>query len=148
MSYRIEQKFQTLGLVLPPPRPRFNNRLGAKRVASRIYVSGHPSSLRGVVGSDVSVEEAYDAARGLALVCIGTIGSLVDSFDDVLGFNKLTGSVRSAPDFTDQALVVNGASDLIVELFGENGMHARSAIGVAQLARSDRSIIRDFGKLR
>ncbi len=57
----------------------------------------------------------------------------MSSFDDVAGFNKITGFVRSAPDFTDQSLVVSGASDLIVELFGDSGMHARSAIGVAQL---------------
>lgn len=129
----IEQKLQELGLELPPPRPRFDNRLGAKKSGEYIFVSGHPSDLKGAVGSDVSVEQANHAARQLALGCIGTVRSLVDGFDDILGFEKITGFVRSAPDFTNQSQVIHGCSDLIVELFGERGMHARSAIGVAQL---------------
>lgn len=135
MTSTIDRKIEELGLELPPPRPRFNNRLGAKKSGEYIFVSGHPSDLKGAVGSDVSVEEANQAARLLALGCISTVRSLVDDFDDILGFEKITGFVRSAPDFTDQAQVINGCSDLIVELFGERGMHARSAIGVAQLPK-------------
>lgn len=129
----VQQKLKELNLALPAPRPRFDNRLGAKKSGEYIFVSGHPSELKGAVGSDVTVDEAYRASRELALGCISTVRSLVDSLDDIVGFEKITGFVRSAPDFTDQSRVIHGCSDLIVELFGERGMHARSAIGVAQL---------------
>lgn len=135
MSFEIEKKLEGLGVTLPSPRPVFSNRLGSKRVGDKIYVSGHPSALLGEVGRDVTVDEAYKAAQQVAIACLSTIGSLVDSFDDILGFDKLTGFVRSSPNFVDQASVINGASDIIVDLFGEAGMHARSAIGVAQLPK-------------
>ena len=133
MSYQIEQRLEYLGLVLPPPRPRLNNRLGSKLVDNKVYVSGHPSRLLGTAGEDVSAEEAYEAAREVAIACVSTIREAIDSFDDIIGFDKLTGFVRSARHFVDQALVIKGASDLIIELFAESGMHARSAIRVTQL---------------
>jgi enamine deaminase RidA (YjgF/YER057c/UK114 family) len=102
-------------------------------------VSGHgPTAgtglaFRGRVPSEVSVEEAYRAARLTALNCLRSIHDELGSLDRVKRIVKMLGMVWSDPDFSGQPQVINGASDLLVEVFGEPGRHARSAVGMAAL---------------
>jgi enamine deaminase RidA (YjgF/YER057c/UK114 family) len=102
-------------------------------------VSGHgPTSgtelvFRGRVPSEVSLEEAYRAARLAALNCLRSIQDELGSLDRVKRIVKMLGMVSSDPDFTGQPQVINGASDLLVEVFGEAGRHARSAVGMVAL---------------
>lgn len=86
----------------------------------------------GIVGRDISAEDAADCARQCALNAVAAIASVVD-LDEVERIVKVTGFVASAPDFTAQPVVVNGASEFLGDVFGEAGIHARSAVGVASL---------------
>jgi enamine deaminase RidA (YjgF/YER057c/UK114 family) len=87
----------------------------------------------GVLGQDVSVDEAADLAALCALNALAAVGSVLDGLDRVIQVVKVTGFVASAPGFTEQPKVLNGASQLLVDLFGDDGRHARSAVGVAAL---------------
>ena len=87
----------------------------------------------GKVGGEVSVEEGYAAARGVALSMIASLQRALGDLDRITAWVKLLGMVNSAPDFDRQPAVINGASDLIIEVFGDAGRHARSAVGVAAL---------------
>lgn len=100
---------------------------------SLIFTSGHVSTIKGVVGADVTVDQGYEAARDCAEKILRSVHDLHGSLDG-LRVLKLLGAVYSAPDFTDHHLVINGASDLLHELFGPDlGHHARSALGFAAL---------------
>ena len=100
---------------------------------SLIHTSGHVSTIKGVLGKGVSVEQGYEAARDCAEKILRSVHHHHGSLDG-LRVVKLLGAVYSAPDFTDHHLVINGASDLLHELFGEDlGYHARSALGFAAL---------------
>lgn len=129
-----EQRLHALGIQLPAGRAPAANYVPVRRLGSAAYISGHTSKeTRGKVGADVTAEEAYAAARGVAVALLGTLSQAGIALDRVR-LIKLVGMVNSAPDFTAQPAVINGASDLLVEVLGEeNGAHARSAIGVAQL---------------
>lgn len=98
------------------------------------FTSGHVSTLKGKLGVDVSTEDAYEAAREVMVKILQSLRHKVDSLDKVRVV-KLLGCVNSAPDFIDQHLVINGASDLIHKIFGKegDGFHARSAVGFASL---------------
>lgn len=104
-----------------------------------IYVSGQLPSVAGKVayagkvGQDLNEEQGYQAAQVCALNCLGALKAALGSLDRVERIVKISGFVSSAPDFTGQPKVVNGASDLLAKVFGENGVHARSAVGVAAL---------------
>jgi len=87
----------------------------------------------GVLGRDVPVEEAADLAAVCALNALAAVGSVLDGLDRITQVVKVTGFVASAPGFTEQPAVLNGASNLLVDLFGDDGRHARSAVGVAAL---------------
>jgi enamine deaminase RidA (YjgF/YER057c/UK114 family) len=143
---RVEARLEELGLVLPAPiqapqgvrLPFAFARLGG----GRVYVSGHAAQaddgsllpLRGKVGAEVSTEEAYGAARAVALSILGTLKRELGDLDRVTAWLRVFGMVNSAPGFTDQPAVINGFSDLILELYGpEAGQHARSAVGLAEL---------------
>jgi len=138
-----EARIKELGLSLPqPPRPGGNYVPGV-RVGNLLYLSGHgPSRVdgvpaaRGKVGRDLSVEEAYKVARDVGINLLGTARSLLGSLDKVKRVVKVLGMVNSAEGFGDQPKVINGFSDLMVEVFGENGRHARSAVGMAELPSS------------
>jgi enamine deaminase RidA (YjgF/YER057c/UK114 family) len=91
---------------------------------------------KGKVGKDITVEEAYEAAKLSALNCLAAAKSVLGSLDRVERVVKVNGYVNSAPGFTDQAKVMNGASDLLVQIFGENGRHARTSVGVAELPQN------------
>ena len=98
-----------------------------------MFVSARVSQLRGEVGTDVTRTEAQAAARSTVLDLLAIIQDELGSLDQIVGVVKLLGFVRSAAGFTEQPLVIDGASDLLVDLLGEDGRHARTATGVAQL---------------
>jgi enamine deaminase RidA (YjgF/YER057c/UK114 family) len=136
----IEQRLEELGVELPPPfRPVANFEL-VVRTESLLYVSGHGPTgqggravYTGSVPSEVSVDDAYAAARLTMLNCLRTLQDELGTLDRVRQVVKLLGMVRSDPGFGDQPKVINGASDLLVDLFGDRGRHARSAVGRAGL---------------
>lgn len=103
------------------------------RVGDLLMTSGHTSDIRGMLGRDLTIEAGYEAARECAVKILQSVHHRHGSLDG-LRVVKLLGCVWSAPDFTDQPRVVNGASDLLHELFGDElGFHARSALGFAAL---------------
>ncbi|MDX6379509.1 MAG: hypothetical protein QOI57_533 [Rubrobacteraceae bacterium] len=139
MSEGVEDRLRTLGYELPAvPRPA-GSYVPATRAGSLLFTAGQVPfkegklPYTGKVGQDVSVEEAKEAARLCTLNALAAIKTEVGSLESVGRIVKITGYVASAPGFNDQPEVMNGASDLIGELFGEKGLHARSAVGVAEL---------------
>jgi len=109
------------------------------KAGNLLFISGHGPQKdigmlsTGKVGRDLTLEEGYEAAKNVALRLLSTIKDTVDDLDKVKRIVKLVGFVNCTEDFTDQPKVVNGASDLFVEVFGEHGIHARSAVGMYQL---------------
>jgi enamine deaminase RidA (YjgF/YER057c/UK114 family) len=139
VSEGIEDRLRNLGYDLPSvPRPA-GSYVPATRAGSLLFTAGQipfkegKLPYTGKVGQDVSVEEAKEAARLCAFNALAAINAEVGSLNSVSRIVKITGYVASAPGFNDQPEVMNGASDLIGELFGEKGLHARSAVGVAEL---------------
>lgn len=135
-----EERIRSLGLTLPAAPSPMANYLGAVRAGSLLFVSGHgpraadgSNPYIGKVGSDLSLEQGYEAARLVCLNCLGTIKAHLGDLDKVKRVVKLLGFVNSAPGFEQQPKVINGASDLLVEIFGDRGRHARSAVGMAEL---------------
>lgn len=139
MAGEIEKKLAEIGVTLPSPVAAVANYVPALRVGDMLYVSGQlpigPEglTLKGTLGAGVSVEEANAAARLCAINILAQARAAIGDLDKVVRVVKLVGFVASAADCGDQPKVVNGASDLMVEVFGENGRHARSAVGVAAL---------------
>lgn len=134
-----EDKVKELGLDLSAAGPPAGNYVPAVRTGNLVFVSGQlpvrPDGSRptGKVGADVGVEDGYEAARLAAVAMLARLRDEAGSLDKVRRIVKVTGFVNAAPDFTQQAQVVNGASDLLAEVFGDRGKHARAAIGVASL---------------
>ena len=129
----VEERLAALGLSLPPAKPPVANYVGTKQSDDLLFVSGRVSQLRGEVGSDVSLADAKLAARDTALLILAIIKQDIGDLDRITSVDHVRGFVRSAPSFIEQPQVIDGASDLLVELFGERGRHARTATGVAQL---------------
>ncbi|MGL4462348.1 MAG: RidA family protein [Planctomycetia bacterium] len=129
----VEAKLVELGVKLPGPTPKGYLNL-AVRVGEIVYTSGHVSDMKGKLGADVSVEDGKKAAREAMIKVLNSVRNLLGTLDHVRVV-RLLGCVNSTQDFTDQHLVMNGASDLVHQLFGADdlGFHARSAIGFAQL---------------
>jgi enamine deaminase RidA (YjgF/YER057c/UK114 family) len=132
------ERLAELGLTLPPVNPPLAAYVPAVRSGSHVYVSGQLPMVDGKlpvvgkVGAEVSADEAKELARTCALNALGNIDDLV-GLENVVRVAKVVGFVASAPGFTGQPAVINGASELFVEVFGEAGRHARSAVGVAEL---------------
>lgn len=141
----IERKLRELGLELPPAVvPPVGVRLPfrpVRIVGDRALVSGHgPQNPDGTsagpfgkVGADVSLEEAYHSARMTAVSMLGSLSRELGDLDRIVAWVRVFGMVNSAPGFTHQPAVINGFSDLIIDVFGEAGAHARSAVGMAEL---------------
>jgi len=122
-----------LGIELPEVAPPVAAYIPAVRTGNLVYTSGQVArDLTGKVGAEVSEADAKDAARGCALNALAAVDALV-GLDAVVRVVKVVGFVASAPGFTGQPEVINGASELLGEVFGEAGAHARSAVGVAEL---------------
>jgi enamine deaminase RidA (YjgF/YER057c/UK114 family) len=143
---KVEAKLEELGLVLPPaakPPPSVRLPFAFARVeGNRVYISGHGpqapdgsfATPLGKVGAEVSVEEGYKAARLTALSILGTLKRELGDLNRVTAWLRVFGMVNSAAGFIEQPAVINGFSDLILELYGpEVGQHARSAVGLAEL---------------
>jgi enamine deaminase RidA (YjgF/YER057c/UK114 family) len=137
----IEKKLASLGLELPaPPKPAARY-IPYVRVGNLLFVGGNigrlngqPLSYVGKVGDQVTLEQGYEMARYCALNHLAIIKSALGDLDRVERFVKMIGYVNVAPGFTKMPQVVNGASDLFVELWGERGEHARAAVGVSSLS--------------
>ena len=135
----VEKKLLDMGLSVPEaPKPVAAYVPGIK-VGEFIYTSGQiplvngELKYKGKVGLDVSVEKGYEAAKVCALNCLGVIKSIIGDLDNIEQVVKVVGFVNSAPGFNMQPKVINGASELIGNIFGEKGAHARSAVGVNEL---------------
>ena len=129
----LEEKLHKLGIQLDPPKPPVANYLGSKRVGDLLFVSGRKSELTGAVGTDVTEKEAKQAARETIILMLSIIKNDIKDLDLIESVIKLHGFIRSAKDFTRQPQVLDGASELLIDLFGQEGHHARTATGVAQL---------------
>ena len=135
----IEAKLTELGYELPPPPPPVGNYLPAARSGNVMWMagvgSGRPDGSRttGKLGDELTVEQGYEAARWCALNLLSRMKAELGDLDKVTRVLKVVGMVNSAPGFGEQARVVDGASDLFVALFGDQGRHARSAPGMGAL---------------
>ncbi len=131
---------QQLGLTLPPPPAPGGNYTSAKTAGNIVYLSGVISQtadgiLTGTVGLDRSIEEGYAAARSCALLQLAVLQRHLGSLSSVRGILTVNGYVNSVVGFADSPKVINGASDLLLAVFGEAGRHVRAAIGVSGLPR-------------
>ena len=128
-----------LGLTLPAVVPPVAAYVPASRTGNLIYTAGQLPMRAGAllatgkVGDQVTAEQAYEAAQQCALNALAAAASLAGGLDNITRIVKVVGFVASTPDFTGQPGVVNGASELLGKVFGEAGIHARSAVGVAVL---------------
>lgn len=135
----VEDKIRELGFELPEcPKP-VAAYVPAVKAGEFVYASGQTAIVDGKpvypgkLGAGVSIEQGYEAARICALRCLAEIKSVIGDLDKVKQIVKVTGYVASGPGFGDQPKVVNGASELLRQIFGTKGEHSRSAIGVAEL---------------
>jgi enamine deaminase RidA (YjgF/YER057c/UK114 family) len=132
---RIEARLEELGLLLPAPMNPPGNFELVKVHGGIGYIAGHPAIdgsivlVEGVVGRDLTAEEGYDAARLAGLSILASLKRALGDLDRVTEWLRAVGYVQTAPGFSDNAKVVNGFSDLITELWGDAGRHARSAPG-------------------
>ena len=133
------EKLQELGFSVPPATIPIANYAPGVVDGNTIYISGQLPMVdgqlkyKGKLGADYSIEEGYEAARTCALNGLGVVKALVGDLDRVDKIVKITGFVNCTPEFADQPKVVNGASDLLGQVFGDAGVHARSAVGAAAL---------------
>ena len=130
-----EKKLKELGITLAPVTPPVANYVNAVRTGNLLYLAGKgpASGVTGIVGKDITVEQAYGHARTTGLNLMAVMRDELGSLDRVKRIVKVLGMVNAVPGFTDQPKVINGCSDLFVEVFGERGRHARSAVGMGSL---------------
>ena len=134
-----EDNLIRLRIALPPPPKPVGNYTPWVLAGNLLFTSGHvPASAEGIrtvgkLGLDMSVEEGYRAARQTGLAILATVRSALGSLDRVERVVKVLGLVNAAPDFTDHPKVINGCSDHLAEVFGENGRSSRSAVGAGSL---------------
>ena len=135
----IEERLAELGIELPPAPQPVASYIPVKVVGDLAWVAAQVPMQDGVitvsgsVGSDVTTEEANEGARRCAIQALSALRAALGSLDRVTGIVKVDVFVASARGFTDQPAVANGASDLLVEVFGDEGRHARAAVGVPEL---------------
>ncbi len=134
-----EQRLHELGHVLPPAPKSVANYVGSVQTGNLLFLSGKGPDLaggrqwRGKLGAELTTEEGYTAARDTMLNLLAVVHEDIGALSRIRRIVKVLGMVNSVPDFTDQPKVINGASDLLVEIFGDRGRHARSAVGMASL---------------
>ncbi len=134
----IAQTLKDLGISLPPVSTPAAAYVPFVQTGNLVFLSGHIAKKEGKVwvgqlGTDMDTATAKEAARAIAIDLLGTLQAAVGDLERVKRVVKLLGLVNSAPGYTEHHLVINGASELIAQVFGERGAHARSAFGVAQL---------------
>lgn len=139
MTDSIEDRLKSLGLRLPEPAAPVGNYVGAVRTGNLVFVSGHGPFLDGQlayvgrVDTEVTIADARAAAQLVVLNCLRSLRDEIGSLDRVVRIVRLFGMVNSDPTFTRQPEVMDGASDLLTNLFGTAGAHARAAVGMAVL---------------
>jgi enamine deaminase RidA (YjgF/YER057c/UK114 family) len=135
----IEDRLLQLGITLPPLPAAMANYVPFTLAGNLLYISGQgPKSndgdlVRGQVGKDLTVQQGYEAARLTGIQILAVANAALGSLSRVKKILKVNGFVNSGPEFQDHPAVINGCSDLFVELLGDNGRHARAAIGVSSL---------------
>jgi len=143
----VESRLIELGYSLAPPPEPIGNYLSASTSGNIMWMAGvgarraDGSRISGKLGLDLTVAEGYEAAKWCALNLLSRMKMELGDLDRVTGILKVFGMVNSSPDFEEQAKVIDGASDLFVELFGEAGRHSRSAPGMAILPRNTAVIV-------
>ena len=135
-----EENLAALGLALPPPPAPGGNYVSAKRVGAIVYLAGVISSgpngvITGVAGADRTIDDGYAAAQACALTQLAVLRRELGSLDSVAEVLTVNGYVNAVAGFADSPAVINGASDLLVRVFGEAGRHVRAAVGVNALPR-------------
>jgi len=140
MAGTIEQKLTSLGINLHEAPAPVANYVGFVRTGNLLFVSGQvcfaPDGkliAKGKLGAGVTIEQGAAAARGCAINLLAQIKAALGDLDKVVRVVRLCGFINSAPDFVDGPKVLNGASDLMVQVFGDKGRHARTTVGVASL---------------
>ncbi|WP_431831509.1 RidA family protein [Corynebacterium pseudodiphtheriticum] len=140
-AVNINERLAELGIELPNVAKPLAAYVPAKRLGKQVWTSGQlplvdgQLPVTGLVGDEISADEAYGLARICALNALAAVDAEV-GLDNVASISKLVGFVASAPGFYEQPVVVNGASDLVGEIFGDAGQHVRSAVGVAVLPKN------------
>ncbi len=136
---KVEQRLAELGIELPPPPQPLGNYIGAVQVGQLVFLGGVSNRVRGVLkyqgklGRELTVEQGYDAARMCAINHLAILKDFLGDLDRIERMVKLVGHINCAPGFNRLPAVLNGASDLLVELFGDRGRHARLALGASEL---------------
>lgn len=139
MASQVEQRLHDIGLTVPQVVIPLAAYIPAVRTGNLVYTSGQLPMVEGElaavgkVGAEISTDEAAELAKICALNAIAAVQSIIGDLDRVVRVVKVVGFVASAPEFTSQPAVVNGASNLLKQAFGDSGVHARSAVGVAAL---------------
>lgn len=134
-----DARLKELQIELPPLSKPIANYVKVVRTGNLLFLAGHGpqkpdgSWITGKLGKDMTIEQGYEASRLTAIQLLGTIKSELGSLNKVKRIVKVNGMVNCTPDFYDQPKVINGCSDLLVAVFGENGKHARAAVGMNSL---------------
>ena len=129
-----EKRLKELGIQLAAPTPPVANYVNAVRTGNLLFLAGKgPGAVKGKLGAELTVEQGYQHARSVGLALLAVIKAELGSLDRVSRVVKLLGMVNGTPEFSDQPKVINGCSDLFVEVFGDKGKHARSAVGMGSL---------------
>ncbi len=135
----VEERLHELGIKLPEPPPPAGNYIGAVSVGNLLFLSGHgPRGAdgeysSGKLGSDLTLEQGQEEARKVGINMLATLKAEIGDLDRVRRVVKVLGMVNAVPDFRDHPSVINGFSDFMVEVFGEKGRGARSAVGMGSL---------------
>ncbi len=135
----VEDRLAELGIELPEPIPPAANYVRYQRTGNLLFISGtgpDAGAPKGKVDTDVSVEDAYGTARSVGMQILATAQQALGSLDRITRTVKVLGMVNSSPGFERHPQVINGCSDLFVEVLGEAGRHTRSAVGFASLPNS------------
>ena len=138
MSTNISERLKALGIELPPAGPPAAAYVMAATTGNTVFLSGHIAKQNGKpwvgkLGKEMDTEAGKAAARSIAIDLFSTLQNHLGSLDQVKRIVKVMGLVNSTPEYTEQHLVINGCSELLFEVFGDAGKHARSAFGVAQI---------------
>ena len=141
-DYDVEEKIKELGITLPEVGAPVANYVNSVRTGNLVYTAGKGPTkpeggyVTGKVGADLTEEEGYAAARLVGIQLLATLKAEIGDLNKVKRIVKVLGMVNGAPDFGNQPEVINGCSDLMVEIFGDRGKHARSAVGMGSLPRN------------
>lgn len=140
-DYNPEAKLEALNITLPSPPQPVANYVNGVRAGNLIFLAGKGpryadgTEITGKLGQDVSIEKGYEGARLTAINQLSVLKEMLGDLNKVKRIVKVLGMVNSDPSFVDQPKVINGFSDLMVEVFGDRGRHARAAVGMASLPR-------------